>query len=192
MVVTNCLCCLCGLDLQLHFRIMRTRFLGLCGPEWPARCHKSEQFSFPSIALGALLFFLFNWLGKEVGSCDVNKENESLPKVKPAVRQSDVLIKWLSSEVDRVTVREGESLRAPGNKMGRQCLSKLPTFRRSAAASAAHSSFLLSYGSIFPVAIILEHSSFHDSAMRSSRDEVSHCGAILTTRSLGAANSLIA
>lgn len=42
---------------------------------------------------GALRFFFFNWLGREIGSCDVNKENESLPKVKPAVQPSDVLIK---------------------------------------------------------------------------------------------------
>lgn len=54
-------------------------------------CHKSEQFSFPS-STGALLVFLFNWLGKEIGSCDVSKENESLPEVKPAVRKSDVLV----------------------------------------------------------------------------------------------------
>lgn len=140
---------------------------------------------------GALLFFLFNWLGKEIGSCDVNKENESLPKVKPAVRQSDVLIKWLSSEVDRVTVQEGESLRTTGNKMGRKWLSKLTDFRLSTAASASHSSFILSYGNIFLVAIILEHSSFHDSTMRSSWDEISQSRAILTTRSVGAANSLI-
>lgn len=55
-------------------------------------CHKSEQFSFPS-STGALLVFLFNWLGKEIGSCDVNKESEALPKVKPAMRKSDVPIK---------------------------------------------------------------------------------------------------
>lgn len=54
--------------------------------------HKSGQFPFPS-STGALLVSLFNWLGKEIGSCDVNKENESLPQVKPAMRKSDVLIK---------------------------------------------------------------------------------------------------
>lgn len=56
-------------------------------------CHKSEQFSFPSSVLGPFYFSsLIGW-GKEIGSCDVNKENESLPKVKPATRKSDVLIK---------------------------------------------------------------------------------------------------
>lgn len=140
---------------------------------------------------GALLFFLFNWLGKEIVSYDVNKENESLPKVKPALQQSDMTIKWLSSEVDRVTVQEGESLRATGNTMGRKWLSKLTNFRLSTAASASHSSFILSYGNIFLVALILEHSSFPDSTMRSSWDEISHCGAILSTTPVGAANSLI-
>jgi hypothetical protein len=57
-----------------------------------SRCHKSEEFLFPLLHW-ALLLFLFNWLGKEVGSSDVNKENESLPKVKPAMRHPDVLIK---------------------------------------------------------------------------------------------------
>lgn len=64
-------------------------------------CATSQKsFLFP-LPPRALLFFLFNWLGKEIGSCDVNKENESLPKVEPAVRGSDALIKWLSSKVDR-------------------------------------------------------------------------------------------
>lgn len=56
-------------------------------------CATSQNSFLFSLLHWALLFFIFNWLGKEIGSCDVNKENESLPKVKPAVRQSDVLIK---------------------------------------------------------------------------------------------------
>lgn len=140
---------------------------------------------------GTFLFFHFNWLGKEIGSCGVNKENESLPKVKPAMQQSDVLIKWLSSEVDRVTVQEGESFRTTGNRMGRRRLSKLTNFRLSTAATTSHSSFILSFGNFFLVAITLEQLSFHDSTMRSSWDEISPCGFVFTTRCMEAANSLI-
>lgn len=149
MVIPICLFCQCGPDLQLHFRIIRTQFLGLCGAEWPAHVPQVRIVFFSIYRIGALLFFLFNWLGKEIGSCNVNKENESLPKVKPAMRQSDVLIKWLSSEVDRVTVQEGESFRTTGNRMGRKWLSKLTNFRLSKAASASYSSFILSHGNFF-------------------------------------------
>lgn len=100
---------LCGPDLWSCFGIVTTWFLGPHGAEWPSRCHMSEEFSFQRLHW-ARLFFLFNWLGREKVSWDVNKDNESLPKVEPSRRRWDVLIKWLSSEGDRVTVQEGESL----------------------------------------------------------------------------------
>ena len=54
-------------------------------------CHKSEKLS--SATPGPFHFSsLIGW-GKEIGPCDVNKENESLPKVKPAVQQPGVLVK---------------------------------------------------------------------------------------------------
>lgn len=85
-------------------------------------CQKSFLFH---LLHWALLFSLFNWLGKEKVSWDVNKDNESLPKVKPSRRQWDVLIKWLSSEGDRVTVQEGDRLRATGSGLREKPLIKL-------------------------------------------------------------------
>jgi hypothetical protein len=109
-VIPTCVFYLCDPDLRSCFRVVTTWFLGPPGAKWPSRCHMSEEFSF-HLLHGALLFFLFNWLGREKVSWDVNKDNESLPKVKPSRRQWDVLIKWSSSEGRRVTVQEGESLR---------------------------------------------------------------------------------
>lgn len=106
-----------------------------------------NSFLFPLLHQ-AFLFFLFNWLGKEIGSCDVNKENESLPKVKPAVRQSDALIKWLSSEVDRVTVQEGEHFTTVGTRLGKKRLLTLTSSRLRTAAAASHSGFIPSYGNV--------------------------------------------
>lgn len=54
-------------------------------------CHRSEKFS--SVTRGPFYFSSVIGQGKEMGPCDVNKENESLPEVKPAVQQPDVLVK---------------------------------------------------------------------------------------------------
>lgn len=136
---------------------------------------------------GALLFFLFNWLGKELGSCDVNKENESLPKVKPAVQKSDMLIKWLSPGIDRVTVEEAENFGATGNgREGDSC--------RNEPTSDQYSCFCISFQLHSGCRNFFFSCSYYPSTFElswvyneiSSWDKICHCGAILPTGSVAA------
>lgn len=193
MVIPGCSFCPYGPDLWLHFRITRTGCPGLRGAEELTRVAQVRTVFFSLCRTGALLFFLFNWLGKELGSCDVNKENESLPKVKPAVRQSDVLIKWLSSGVDRVTVQEGESLGATGSRWGRKWLLKRANGRLSTAVSARcfqlHSNLRNFFFPCHYYPSTFELSWLYSEI--SSWDKISHCGSVLPTRSVEAANSPI-
>lgn len=95
MVMSTHLFPLCGPDPPRLFRITKVLFPG---PRWvqrPARWPQVRTVFFSLHRTGALLFFLFNWLGEEASSCDVNKENESLPKVKAAVRRAAELLRRL-------------------------------------------------------------------------------------------------
>lgn len=112
------------------------------------------------------------------------------PKVKPAVRKSDMLIKWLSPGIDRVTVQEAERTRCWGNgREGDDC--------RNEATSNQYSCFCISFQlhsscrNFFPCSYY--PSTFELSWLYneiSSWDKICHCGAILPIGSVEAANSL--